>query len=287
MRLAHRFTRFASAIAVAAVVSVIGTQVASAAPNASVLFVYGAGKVETGLLQGGLYTRKHRFSLAGVTAAAATRTSLALYTKSTGKLRTGKFVAGTWTLVETITVRPGFTHAIASCDSLLLYNDLTGRAMTGTLIGGRFRNRTSFFLPNTFSSLASGCDTTIFVGPQTMPGTAKIGLIGTLSGGDWSKTGELTDTSTNGRVGMAGSSYLRWHEPYADSGGATGGSLTSAVFVTNFDPWDIITGSADSFIYYRSTGFACTQQYVGVVSGAATCATGAVPAGARIITGGR
>ena len=270
-------------IAAAIGIATTASPAVAVTPNASLMLI-GGGKAETGVLKNGTYTRKHRFALSGVTAAAADRSSLALYTKGTGRLRTGTFQGGTWTPVETISVRSGFTHAVGSCDSLLLYNTVSGRAMSGTLIGGRFRNRTSFFLPAGLTSLGSSCDTTWFSGPNLLAAPPR-GMVGTLTGGDWVKTGDVY--GTDNRIGMDGTSYIQWRGTFAAWGSAIGGVIDEVEVVNNFDPWDIVTGSANTFIYHQNNGFTCTQQVVGMVQGTPTCGSDIVTTGWSIIVGGR
>lgn len=261
------------------------TPAAAATPNHS-LFLAGRGRAETGVLKGTTYTRKKQFAMSGVSAAAATRTSLAIYTKGSGKLRTGTFRNGVYTPVETVTLRTGFTHAVGSCDSLLLYNSLTGRALSGTLVSGRLRNRSSFFLPVGLTSLGSSCDTTWFSGPNFLA-VPPNGVRGTLSGGDWRKTGDVFANS-DVRVGMSGTSYIAYTTSgYAVWGSAVGGVLSQKNATSDNKTYDIFTGAASTMLYYDTSGYACVQRFVLGVPEPAACAPNIVTNGWAVITGGR
>jgi len=220
-------------------------------PNYSIFF-FRPGQTVTGTLHNGLFAQKKSFSTSGWTAAAASRDTLALYNSKTGKLKTGTFLNGVFTQKSVKTIDTGWTTAAASCDTVLFYKRPSGAAFTATLKGGVMGKRTNYGFSPGWDLIDASCNTATFLANGSSSAT---GVNGHLKGGKFTQTGGFA-VAPYTNLTHTDNSYLLYSSKnlngiWGPSGGGTEGLSGSA---SDFSTWDLVAGTADSVLFYRSNG---------------------------------
>ena len=238
-------------------VLLIGQATAAAStlkPNYSIFF-YKPGTAVTGTLKDGVFTQKQTPILLGKwTYAAVSGDSLLLYNARKARLKTGTFVKGIFTPVRTKRFSAGWTHVAASCDTVLFYDRATGDAFAAPFTHGVLGTHTAYQLSPGWDFIDASCDTITFLANN---GTSNAsGVNGTLKGGKFTESGGSFVVAPYTHLTHTSDSYLLYSKDrgagiWGPSSGGTEGLSGSA---TDFSAWDLVVGTADSILFYRSDG---------------------------------
>lgn len=254
---------------------------AQTAPNSSMLFYRElTGAAVTGTLEAGRWQQKAALTLPdGYTSAAVSRDSLLLWDAFSGKGESGTFTEGKYTRVKAFDddALDGWHSVTASGDSVVLHKQFSDRVVMGSLKNGVYQQVREYGdIGKDWWLVGSSCDTMVIVeSTEETAGDFRLSLTyGTLQNGVYTQVGSrdedtyLTDlVEENGDLIATKDSVMAFSETNTDFvskvGTATDGKVNALRDGGTSTPFETVSRTADSVIFYKFDGVARTATLSG------------------------